>query len=71
MVKIGVGKVEGIINIGTPAVVTLKGGKVVDVHPLNEEEPFTIWIGGVASIGEQLFLDGRPVDEDFINSGVF
>lgn len=71
MVKIGVGRVEGTVNIGAPAVVTLRGSEVVDVHPLDGEEPFTLWLGGVATVSDRLLVDGRPVDEEFIRRGVF
>lgn len=71
MIKIGVGRVEGTVNIGAPAVVTLKGSEVVDVHPLLGEEPFTLWMGGVATVSERLLVNGRPVDEEFIRRGVF
>lgn len=71
MVKIGVGRVEGTVSIGAPAVVTLKGCEVVDVHPLDGEEPFTLWMGGVATVSDRLLVDGRPVDEEFVRRGVF
>ena len=71
MVKIGVGRVEGTVSIGAPAVVTLKGCEVVDVHPLDGEEPFTLWMGGVATVSNLLLVDGRPVDEEFVRRGVF
>lgn len=71
MVKIGVGRVEETVSIGAPAVVTLKGCEVVDVHLLDGEEPFTLWMGGVATVSDRLLVDGRPVDEEFVRRGVF
>ena len=50
---------------------TLRGFEVVDVHPLDGEEPFTLWMGGVATVSNRLLVDGRPVDEEFVRRGVF
>ena len=61
----------GTVSIGAPAVVTLRGCEVVDVHPLDGEEPFTLWMGGVATVSNRLLVDGRPVDEEFVRRGVF
>lgn len=72
MLKIAVNKIEGDGTLGTdrPCVVALDGQWVTDMHVLVQEEPFTIWVGGTATVkheddGRQaLYIDGKMMDED-------
>lgn len=69
MLRIAVNRVEGLQADGRPQVIVIDGRWVVEVRSLNEEEPFTVWLGGTAVIsGEgrqrQAVVDGRVLDED-------
>ena len=71
MVRIAVGSVEGDVSIAGPAVIVLDGTRAAEVHALDGEEPFTLWLGGQATVGQGVTLNGKPIDEDFVRRGVF
>lgn len=71
MIKVAVNKVEGRDNCPPAAAVVLEisGNRVVGIHDLKHEEPFTMWRGGTAVLSEDrngnttAAIDGQIVDE--------
>ena len=68
MIRIGVNRVEGVMEKDGPMVIIIDESIAIKVYPLEKEEPFTHWIGGSVNLnysenGMQVYKDGLLIDE--------
>lgn len=68
MLRVAVNRIKKVESGGVPQVIVLEGDTVIDIHPLRQEEPFTIWLGGTADVvgtgsERRAYIEGCALDE--------
>ena len=58
MLRVAVNRIKNVESGGVPQVIVLEGDTIIDIHPLRQEEPFTVWLGGTAA-----YIEGNVLDE--------
>lgn len=68
MLRVAVNRIKNVESGGVPQVIVIEGDTVIDIHPLRQEEPFTIWLGGTADVvgigsERRAYIEGHVLDE--------